>query len=69
MRVCIVISVSSIIAAFGKAIQCLAKIGNELYIEALRKGVSFSYLIGYMHYMQLNTTVIRIGIYFNLSVT
>ena len=27
-------------AAFGKAIYCLAKIGEELYIEALPDGVS-----------------------------
>ena len=29
-----------ITVAFGKAIQCLAKIGEELYIEALAEGVS-----------------------------
>lgn len=30
----------NITVAFGKAIQCLAKIGEELYIEALADGVS-----------------------------
>ena len=27
-------------SAFGKAVQCLAKIGEDLHIEALEKGVS-----------------------------
>ena len=30
------------ITAFGKAVQCLAKIGEDLHIEALTKGVSQS---------------------------
>lgn len=37
----VISQVSSINAVFGKAIQCLAKIGEELYIEALTKGVSY----------------------------
>ena len=28
--------------AFGKAIQCLSKIGEELYIEAQKEGVRFT---------------------------
>jgi len=28
-----------LVAAFGRAIQCLAKIGDELYLEATSDGV------------------------------
>ena len=34
-----------LIVAFGKSIYCLAKIGEEIYIEALEDGVSFNDMI------------------------
>jgi hypothetical protein len=33
------------VKVFAKAIHCLAKIGDELYVEALPKGVSGTYIV------------------------
>lgn len=64
-----------ITTAFGKAIQCLAKIGDELYIEALRKGVRYfsmygiSYVAAGSHHCTLHLKeIILRGIYYTVSI-
>ena len=41
--------VASSFEAFGKAIFCLAKLGDDLYIEALKDGVSLLHCMHIIH--------------------